>query len=218
MKRLRGLGWLAYLTVGTALLLAFLYAPPEAVMGEMVRFLYFHVGSAWVAFLAFGITALASILFLWQRRFLYDQWAAASAEIGVLFTAITLITGMFWARAVWNVWWRWEPRLTTTLILWFIFVAYLLIRSAIEDRQRRGVVAAVVGLVGFANVPLVYLASRLWGGFHPAGAHLEGRMVVALLVSVLAFTVLYGYLFLLALRVRRLEERTHHLYWGGDSF
>ncbi|MBT9259329.1 MAG: cytochrome c biogenesis protein [Clostridiales bacterium] len=214
---MRTLGWWTYGMVALALLLAFLYAPPEAVMGETVRFLYFHVGSAWIAFLAFGVTALASILFLWQRRFLYDHWAAASAEVGVLFTSITLLTGMFWARSVWNVWWRWEPRLTSTLILWFIFVAYLLVRSAIEDRQRRGGVAAVVGLVGFANVPLVYLASRLWGGFHPAGAHLEGRMVVALLASVLAFTFLYGYLFTLALRVRRLEERANQLYWGGDD-
>lgn len=201
------LPWVTYALVVVALLFAFVLTPPEATMGQVVRLLYFHVGAAWNAFLAFGAVLLASVAFLRSRAPRWDRWAAASAEVGVVFTTVTLISGSFWARAVWNTWWRWEPRLTSTLLLWFIYVAYLLVRESIDEPERRGVVAAVIGIVGFVDVPIVYFSSRWWSGFHPATAELTGIMVAGLMASVVAFTALYAHLVWLAVSVRSLEAR-----------
>lgn len=203
----RVLPWVTYALVVLALLLAFVLTPPEATMGQVVRLLYFHVGAAWNAFLAFGVVCLASVAFLRSRAPRWDRLAAASAEVGVLFTTITLLSGSFWARAVWNTWWRWEPRLTSTLLLWFIFVAYLVVRESLDEPERRGVVSAVIGIVGFVDVPIVYYASRWWSGFHPASAELTGIMVAGLMASLVAFTALYIHLLALAVTVRSLEAR-----------
>ncbi|MBX6351110.1 MAG: cytochrome c biogenesis protein CcsA [Clostridia bacterium] len=206
MSRLRAaLAWLSFALVALALAFAFVLSPAEATMGQVVRLLYVHVGSAWNAMLAFGVVFLASLAYLRARRPVWDRLAAASAEVGVVFTTVTLVSGSFWARAVWNTWWRWEPRLTTTLLLWFVYVAYLLIRESVESPERRGTVAAVVGIVGFADVPVVYLSARLWGGFHPASVELAPPMVTSLLVAVGAFTALYAYLTWLALDLQTLR-------------
>ncbi|MBX5475549.1 MAG: cytochrome c biogenesis protein CcsA [Clostridia bacterium] len=203
--------WSAYVLVAVALWLAFVFAPPEAIMGEVVRLLYFHVGSAWNAFLAFGVVLVGSVAFLRTRAPRWDRLAAASAEIGVVFTTVTLLSGMFWARAVWNTWWRWEPRLTTTALLWFIYVAYLLLRTSVEDPERRGTLAAVVGIAGFLDVPLVYLSTHWWGGFHPSAVEMSGSMVLALVGSVFAFTALYAELLWVAVSTRSLEDRLARL-------
>src|SRR5690606_1870764 len=151
-------GIITALLLFAGLYLALIYAPPERTMGEVQRIFYFHVASAWNAFLAFIVVAAASIAYLLTRQPRWDQLAHASAEVGVLFTTLTLMGGTLWMRPVWNTWWTWDPRLTTTLILWFIYVGYLLLRSLTEGSERRARLAAIYGIIGFIDVPIVYLS------------------------------------------------------------
>lgn len=194
----RPLGWVTLVLMLVALYAIFIYAPLEKTLLEVQKIFYVHVGTAWNAFLAFFIVFIASLAFLRTREARWDRLAGGSAEIGVLFTTLVLITGPIWARSSWNMWWTWEPRLTTTLILWFIYLAYLLIRATVGDDSRRGTLAAVFGIVGFVDVPIVYLSVQWWGT-HPvvlglSGGGLPASMLTALILSVLAFTALYLYL------------------------
>lgn len=203
------LGWLTLVLMLISGYAIFVYAPLEKVMLEVQKIFYVHVGVAWNAFLAFFVVFICSLFFLRTRDQAWDRRAAASAEIGVLFTTLVLITGPIWGRSAWNAWWIWEPRLTTTLILWFIYIAYLIIRAALPEAQRRGVLAAVFGIIGFIDVPIVYLSIQWWGS-HPIvlgdqGGGLPPAMLTALIVTVLAFTALYCYL--MAKNVAILEAR-----------
>jgi heme exporter protein C len=199
---------LALLVAG--LYLVFLYVPTERTMGVVQRIFYFHVPVAWVAFLAFFIVFIASIMYLSKRDDKWDLLAAASAEVGVVFTTLVLITGSIWARPIWGVWWVWEPRLTTALVLWFIYVAYLLVRSYASEESRGARFAAVVGIVGFIDVPIVALAITLWRTQHPGPLIFEGglapSMLLTLLVCLAAFTTLYVVLLRLRLSLRRVER------------
>lgn len=187
-----------------AIYLIFMYAELERVMGAVQKIFYMHVPSAWVAFLAFFVTFVFSILFLIKRKRIYDTYAYVSAEIGVVFTLIVLTTGPIWARSSWNTWWSWEPRLTTTLILFFIYVAYIMVRQMDGVWDKKARLAAVFGIIGFADVPIVFFAIRWWQSkFHPvvfgegasqSGGGISDTMLVALLVSITAFTFLYAYL------------------------
>jgi heme exporter protein C len=180
-----------------ALWAAFLYAPTERQMGEIQRILYFHVGSAWTGFLAFFIVFVAGIIYLWRRNPFWDELGAASAEIGIIFTTIVLTTGPIWARPIWNTWWPWgDPRVTTTLILWLIYVAYFALRSSLTESEKRARFAAVFGIIGFIDVPIVFLSVRWWRTIHPVvitrnEVKMEPEMLHALLIAVGAFTVLY---------------------------
>jgi heme exporter protein C len=203
----------ATLTVGLlALYMAFVYAPKEATMGHVQRIFYFHAGAAWTAFLAFFVVLLGGLAYLRTRDRRWDALALSSAEIGVLFTTITLATGSIWAKPAWGAWWTWDPRLTTTTVLWLIYVSYLILRSAIDEPERRARLAAVVGIVGFVDVPIAFLSIRLWRTIHPVLVKPEGfdmapEMVYALLAALLACTLLYAYLLLVrtSLERRRLE-------------
>jgi heme exporter protein C len=209
--------WLVLPMMVIALFGAFLYAPTEAVMGNVQRIFYFHVPSAWVAFLSFLVTCVFSIAYLARNKRRYDAIAVSSAEIGIVFATIAIITGTLWARPVWNTWWTWDPRLSTTLILWLIYMAYMMLRGAIEDEEQRARFSAVLGIIGFLDVPIVFMAIRWWRTIHPVligGSaspdvkgqfNMEPQMVVALLLGVTTFTLLY--LVLLARRVK-LEETT----------
>lgn len=187
-----------------AIYFIFMYAEIERVMGAVQKIFYMHVPSAWVAFLAFFVTFVFSSLFLIKRKRIYDTYAFVSAEIGVVFTIIVLTTGPIWARSSWNTWWSWEPRLTTTLILFFIYVAYLMVRQMDGVWDKKARLAAVFGIIGFADVPIVFFAIRWWQSkFHPvvfgegasqSGGGISDSMLVALLVSIAAFTFLYAYL------------------------
>jgi heme exporter protein C len=178
-----------------ALYMVFIYVPTEATMGIVQRIFYFHVPVAWVAFLAFFIVFLSSIMYLWKKERKWDITANSSAQIGVLFTTLVLITGSIWAKPIWGVWWTWEPRLTTALVLWIIFIAYFIVRSYAGGGQRSARFAAVVGIVGFIDVPIVALAITLWRTQHPGPVVFQGGlappMLATLLVSIAAFTVLY---------------------------
>jgi heme exporter protein C len=205
--------WLAALSLAlfiAGLYLVFLYVPTEATMGVVQRIFYFHVPVAWVAFLSFFIVFIASIMYLSKRDDKWDRLAGASAEIGVVFTSLVLITGSIWARPMWGTWWVWDPRLTTALILWFIYVAYLLIRSYALEESRGARFAAVIGIVGFIDVPIVALTITLWRTQHPGPLIFEGglapSMLLTLLVCLAAFTTLYVVLLRLRLAIRLAER------------
>lgn len=208
----RPLGWLSLVGLPVALYMAFIYAPEEVTMGVVQRIFYFHVASAWTSFLLFFIVFVASIAYLRNRMVQCNQLAVAAAELGVLFTTLTLLTGPLWARPVWNTWWTWDPRLTTTLILWFIYVAYLMIQSGSEGRERQLRFAAVFGIVGFADIPLIFISTRMWRSIHPVvieGGKMQmpPAMVLALVTAVLVFTVLAFYLLAQRVHLSLLRDR-----------
>ena len=209
----RILGWLAGAALLASAILSLVASPPDADQGDLVRLMYVHVPSAWVAYLAFAVVFVASIGYLVTRRTRWDRLAAASAEIGVLFTALTIVLGSIWAKPVWGTWWTWDPRLTTTAILLLIYVGYMAVRRLPDSPARRARWAAVVGIVGFVDVPIVHLSVRWWRSLHQAPARLLAlpnvtpMMGAALGVGFLAFTLVYLYLMAVRLRVGRLEER-----------
>ncbi|ACL69139.1 cytochrome c biogenesis protein [Halothermothrix orenii] len=206
-------------TMLTNLYLIFYYAPLEKVMGVVQKIFYFHVASAWIGFLALAVVFASNILYLRCGRKKWSQLSLASAEIGVVFISIVLITGPLWAKPVWNTWWTWDPRLTTTLILWFMYVAYLILHGGREKNEKRERLAAVYGIIAFINVPLVFFSIRWWRTIHPvvistSGISITGEMLFTLLFSLATFTLLYVYLLKtrcrgikLAYKIDLLKER-----------
>ncbi len=186
---------LSFVLMISGLYLIFLYVPTEETMGVVQRIFYFHVPIAWVAFLAFFIIFICSILYLWKRDSRYDTIAYSSAEIGLVFTSLVLITGSIWAKPIWGVWWTWDARLTTALILWFIYIAYLIVRSYAGEGPQSARFGAVVGIIGFIDVPISFMAITLWRTQHPGPVIFEGglapSMLLTLLVCLAAFTTLY---------------------------
>ena len=184
-----------------SLYLIFIWSPIENQMGIVQKIFYYHVSTAWIAFLAFFIVFIFSILYLVTRKKAYYVIAGVSAEVGVLFTTIVIITGMIWGRSAWNTWWSWEPRLTTTLILWFSYLAYLLIRNLEGNEEKKTILASVFGIFSFVNVPIVYMSIRWWNSkLHPvlfgpgktqSNAGLEPEMGFTLAISVITITLLY---------------------------
>jgi len=216
--RLRGwhriLGLVALVTTVSGSVVALFLVPPDALQGQVERLLYVHVPAAWLAFLAFFVVFVMSVLYLIQRDPRWDMVAASSAEIGVLFTALTLALGSLWGKPTWGVWWTWDPRITTTAILLVIYVGYLAVRSFAEDPERRARWSAVVGIVGFADVPIVYLSVTWWRSLHQPPSSpmsMAPAFVWTLMLNVLAFTLVYWYLLLRRYRVavaeRELEDR-----------
>lgn len=210
----RVLAVIALLALGVSAVLSLVVAPPDAVQGEVQRLMYVHVPAAWLAYLSFFMVFIASIAYLRTKRIRWDRLAEASAEIGVLFTALAIALGMLWGNPVWGTWWTWDPRLTTTAVLLLIYVGYLSIRRISDNPARRARWAAVVGIVGFIDVPIVHLSVVWWRSLHQGstvfrlgGPQIEGTMLLALLVGVAAFTLTYAYLVTLRLRIGRLEER-----------
>jgi heme exporter protein C len=213
----RGLGWLAAGSLGASAVLSLAVSPPDRPppdgMGDLVRLMYVHVPAAWLAYLAFALVFVASVGYLVSRRTRWDRLGAASAEVGVVFTALTIVLGSIWARPTWGTWWTWDPRLTTTAVLLLIYVGYLAVRALPDNPSTRARWSAVVGIVGFADVPIVHLSVRWWRSLHQAPARLLGvpdlstLQALTLVVAVVAFTVVYLYLLVLRLRVGRLEDR-----------
>ena len=209
----RLLAWLAILSLAVSAVFSLAIAPREAVQGNVFRLIYLHVPAAWLAYLSFAVVLVGSIGYLMTRRIRWDRIAAASAEIGVLFTALTIVLGSLWAKPVWGTYWTWDPRLTTTAIMLLVYVGYLAVRKLPDNPAKRARWAAVVGIVGFIDVPIVHLSVRWWRGQHQAPARLLGvpemapLMGVALVIAVVAFTLLYLYLMALRLRVGRAEDR-----------
>lgn len=184
--------------------MAVIYAPEEATMSHAQRIFYVHVPAAWVGFLAFGVVFAGSIGFLWTRRRGFDLAAHASTEVGVVFTTLAIASGSVWGRSAWGTWWTWDPRLTTTFMLWFIYVVSLMVRAYGGSGTQPARFAAVLGIIGFLDIPLIHLSVVWWRSLHPLpvvvsaggfGSGLPPEMLAALLVNVAAFTLLYVALF-----------------------
>ncbi|HEX2712680.1 MAG TPA: cytochrome c biogenesis protein CcsA [Candidatus Acidoferrales bacterium] len=163
--------WAGTLAVAALLAIAgysaLFLAPTERTMGLIQRIFYFHVPSAWTAFVAFLIAFVANIAYLLRRTPPWDWLAVSAAEVGLAFCTVVLVTGPIWAKPVWGIWWTWDARLTSTFVLWVLYVSYLLLRTLVADPERRAVVSAVFGIFAFLDVPLVYLSIRLWRTQHP---------------------------------------------------
>jgi heme exporter protein C len=201
----RLLPWLTCLTMFAALGMVFLYVPTERVQGVVQRVFYFHLPAAWMTFLGFFIVAGASAAFLWQGDRFSDLIAQAAAEVGMVFCSVVLITGSIWARPIWGVWWTWDPRLTMVAILWTIYAAYVLLRTLAGDNELIARYAAVLGIVGALDIPILYIAVRLWRGIHPKVEGMAPEMAWTLLVCTGAFLCLFSWL--LWLRLRNLHLR-----------
>ena len=197
---------LATLLLSTLLALAcysiFVFAPQEVTMGDTQRIVYLHVAVAWCGLAGCVIMGAMAAGYLARPALAWDQWSQAAGEIGWLCTTLTLATGSLWAHEAWNTWWTWEPRLTTSLILWIIFAGYFLVRSSIDDPRRRARLSAVIAILALADVPLIIMATRWFRGIHPVTPQMEPRMRLALLISVVCFTVFFATL--AALRRRQL--------------
>lgn len=215
MRTARILGLVALAGLVATVALGLWVTPPDQVMGNLVRLLYLHPAVAWVAYLAFGVTALTSALYLWPRTrsMFWDRLGASSAEIGVVFCAITLITGSIWGRGSWGVWWTWDARLTLTALLFAVFVGYLALRRTGGDpdsRARRCSIAAVVAAV---LVPVDHEATTWWQTLHQGNTifksnpSIHGWQLVTLLVSFLAYALLFAWLLVHRYRVEVLEDR-----------
>jgi heme exporter protein C len=210
VTRLLGFGSLVLLLLTTFAI--FFVARPLAVQGDAARIVYFHVPLAWVAFLAFFMVFVASIAYLRSGNERWDRLGHASAEIGVVFTTLVLVTGSIWGYPIWGTWWSWDPKLTTTLILWFLYLAYLMVRSYAEP-PRGPRYAAIVGIVGFVDVPIVYLSSYWWRTLHPPPAigplaeqQPSPSIVWILLLSLVAFTMLFAWLVRVRMEVSQVEN------------
>jgi heme exporter protein C len=202
-----------------ALYLVFIWVPNEKTMGIVQRIFYFHVPSAWIAFLAFGMVFVASVMYLIRRDEKWDLLASNSAELGIIFCSIVLITGPIWAKPVWGIWWTWDPRLTLTLVLWLIYVAYSMLRVYVQDENKRARLCAVVGIIGFLDVPLVYMSIRWWRTQHPSpviaggeGSGLAPEMKLTFYFCLVTFTVLFFYLLRKRYHLAKAEEEINHLY------
>ena len=210
MRSLLGGVTLAGLVAG--LVMGFAIAPREATQGNVQRIMYLHVPSVWVAYLAFAVVLVASIVYLVRRAEAADRLAHASAEVGVLFTGLTIATGSIWGKPTWGTWWTWDARLTTVSILFVMYLGYLLLRGMIEDRARGARFAAVLGIVAAFNIPRVHFSVYWWRTLHqppslvkPGPGTMPGIIVTALLVNFAAFTLLYAYFVTRRARVLRLE-------------
>jgi heme exporter protein C len=212
-QRVMGVAALAGL-VATVVIGLFV-VPPDATQGDVQRLMYVHVPVAWVTFMSFGVVFVASVAYLKTGRVQWDRVAAASAEIGVQFCALTIVLGSLWGRPVWGTWWTWDPRLTTTAVLLLIYVGYLSLRKVADSPARRAQWSAVVGVVGFVDVPIVHLSVVWWRSLHqqatvlrPGTPTIAGSMLATLLLAFMAFSLAYGYLMAARLRVGRLEDRS----------
>ena len=211
----RVLGIVAILNIAVALYMALFYAPREATMGDAQRIFYFHVPSAWIGFLAFFIVFIASLMYLWKRERKWDALALSAAEIGVVFTTLVLLTGPLWAKKAWGAFWVWDARLTTTLILWMIYVGYLMLRNSAEG-ERRQRFAAVLAIVGFLDVPIIYLSVELWRTMHPTlliteSGGLAPQMTQTLMVALSSFTLLFVFLLIQRVRLEQARDQVNFL-------
>jgi heme exporter protein C len=224
-KARKVLGGLALLFVLLGLYFALIEAPPDAYQGEVQRIMYLHIPSILTAYLSFFIVFIGSCLFLWKREKRDDILAHAGAEIGVLFTGLTIVEGSIWGKPTWGVWWTWDARLTLTAILFLIFVGYLMLRSLIEDENRAAVCGAVLGIIGFLDIPLIHMSVYWWRTLHQPPSilrpdklpweNVHPSMLIALSINFIAFLLLYFYLLSLRISLGELQEEVKKLRLYG---
>jgi len=215
-KRKGILGGLALAAVLFSLYWSLAVAPPDAYQGEVQRIMYLHLPSILIAYLSYFLVFVGSGLYLWKREKRDDILAHAAAELGVLFTALTIIEGSIWGRPTWGVWWTWDARLTLTAILLLIYVGYLMLRSLIEDENRAAVAAAVLGIIGFLDIPLIHMSVYWWRTLHQPPSilrpdklpweNVHPSMLTALTISFVSFLLLYFYLLSLRYRIGEMRQ------------
>ena len=209
------------LVLGIATYLALVFAPTEAVMGQVQRVFYFHIGTAWVGLLGFVIAAVAGVAYLITKDARWDRFEVAAVEVSTVFFFITIVLGSIWARPAWNTWWTWDPRLTTAAITELIYIAYFMLRKGIEDPEKRARFGAVYTLLGGISAPITFMVIRLFRTIHPivigsATANQEkmsmtGDMKVAFFFVLFAFTVIFIDLIWHRIRLGSLEEKVEQL-------
>jgi len=212
-KTIRVLFIVAALLITGAFALVLLYAPPEQTMGLVQKVFYFHMACAWIGMLSFLVAAVSGILYLSKKELRWDRFEASAVEIGLIFILVANFSGMIWAKAAWNTWWTWDPRLTTTTIMGFTYVAYLLLRRGMDDPAKRAQFGAIYALIGFITVPMTFFSARYLRTIHPilfgTGAEkmaLTPKMLHTMGFSLVAFTVLFVALLLYRERLMAVEE------------
>jgi heme exporter protein C len=195
------LGTVAVLSVVMAAYASFYVAPEERTMGVLQRIFYFHAASAWAGMDAFFICFAANLLYVWKRKEQYDWLGVSAAEVGLVLTTVILVTGPIWAKPAWGIYWTWDARLTSTFIMWLLYISYLLLRTLVEEPERRALLSALFGIFAFLDVPLVFGSIRWWRTQHPApvimggpGSGLDPTMKKVFYLSVLAMHVLMIFL------------------------
>jgi heme exporter protein C len=207
------LGWLATTGLGAGLVMAFGVAPREVSQGNVQRIMYVHVPAVWVAYLAFAIVFVASVAYLWTRAAGADRLAHAAAEVGVLFLGVNIATGSIWGKPTWGTWWTWDARLTSVSVVFLIYLGYLLLRRTVEDRERAGRYAAILGILGAPNIYLVHASVYWWRTLHqppsllkPGGATMPAVFWAAILVNFVGFLLVSAYFVARRARLLAREE------------
>jgi heme exporter protein C len=188
----------------------FFYAPTDALQGPVQRIFYLHVSAAIAAFAGFAVVLAGSVVYLWRDSDAADRWARAGAQVGVVFTTVTLVMGMLWAKPTWGVYWTWDARLTSTLVLWIIYAGYLLVRRLAEPGRQAARFAAIVGIFGFIDVPVVYFSVTWWRTFHPGPVittdALPGQMLATFLFTMVCTLVLAATMIATRYRIEQLQD------------
>jgi heme exporter protein C len=227
-KRRHGvLGLLALAFIVAGLYYGLVKAPPDAYQGDVQRIMYLHIPSILTAYLSFFIVFVGRCLYLWKRERRDDILARSAAEIGVLFTALTIVEGSIWGRPTWGVWWTWDARLTLTAVLLMIFAGYLMLRSLIEDEERGAVAGAILGIIGFLDIPLIHMSVYWWRTLHQPPSilrpdkapweNIHPAMLIALAINFAAFMLFYFYLLGLRIRVGEREARVQQEMLEGAA-
>lgn len=219
--------WAAAVAMLVTLLMIFFYAPTERTMGHVQRIFYFHVGSAWISSVAFFMALVGGVLYLRRPSKTWDTVALASVEIGLAFTTMTIVSGSVWGRPAWNTWWIWSPRLTSITVMWLVYVAYFMLRGAIEDDERRGRFSAVYVIAGFVTVIITFLSIRFLRDIHPvligeaseaaeglqefAGGLESAQMGITVTISTVTFSLLYLAWLFNRMRLQRLLDEASEL-------
>jgi heme exporter protein C len=222
VKLTRHLFYPLVLLVPISLYMVFVYAPEEETMGIVQKIFYYHVSAGWVFMLAFGLVLIGSVGYLITQKQSWDTFAAASAELGVVFCTISLTTGPIWAKPVWGIWWTWDARLTSTLVEWLIYVAYLMLRANVVDPSKRANLSAVFGILGALDVPIVYFSIRWWRTQHPqpvmgGGGYLDPLMRQAFFVCLFTFTLLFFFLLGRRIELAQAEDELDALKKAAAS-
>ena len=222
--------WVVMAVAGLVTFVAAMSVSPDAVQGQLSRIMYVHVPSAWLAYIAFGVTMFGSAMYLWKESLKWDRLAHSSAEIGVFFTGLAIALGMTWAKPTWGVWWTWDARLTLTAIMFFVYLGYLALRRTTDNLDVRAKRASILGVVAVIQVPLVHFSVIWWRSLHqaptiirPEGPEMDTSMVVTLLIAVASFTIMYIAMMIKRIELARLEdqilieEQSHRGPAAGDA-
>jgi heme exporter protein C len=207
-------GFIAFAVLIAAQVFSILTSPAEADMGHLQKIMYVHVPAAWMAFISFFVVLVFSVRYLWKKRENDDLLAASAAEVGATFTGLTLMLGMIWGRPAWGVWWVWDARLTSTLVLFLIFVGYLALRAFVDDAEQRARWSAAVGAIGAINVPIVYMSVKWWRTLHQpqsSPSTLDPAYTMGLRLNAIALLLVTIYFIRKRYEIARLERAVEHL-------